>query len=151
MSSVVLIGQAPGRLGDPARPLVGKGSGDLLQRLTGAMPGQYERLFERRNLLGSWPGRSSAGGDSFPQSEAKHAAQAILPSLAGRRVVLLGSGVARAFGFSAKTTRFRWVERDGATFALSPHPSQVNRWWNNPRNRAEAARFFGSILTSDQR
>jgi uracil-DNA glycosylase len=144
---VVLLGQAPSRDGDPLRPLIGGGSGRILQLLTGTMVSQYRELYERRNLLKSWPGAADGKGDHFPTAEAHAAAVALLPRLAGRRVVLLGSGVARAFGFDTLTPRFCWIERDGVRFALSPHPSPVNRWWNEYRNRAQAARFFGSITT----
>ena len=148
---VLLLGQAPARDGDPRRPLIGgRGSGRILQLLTGTTLRQYSRIFERRNLLQAWPGSAGAKGDLFPMTDAREAANALLPFLAGRRVVLLGTGVARAFGFPPETPRFEWFERDGTRFALSPHPSPANLWWNAWRNRAEAARFFGSITTGDR-
>src|SRR3990172_5633772 len=143
---VILIGQAPSRDGDPERPLLGNpGHEGLLYRLSGAATrDQFEAIFEARNLLAAWPGSSKSKGDRFPIKDARAAAERMLPELAGRRVVLLGVGVAKAFGFKPDTPRLTWIERDGVTFALSPHPSLVNLWWNDNRNRAEAARFFGS-------
>jgi len=145
----ILIGQAPSRDGDPARPLLGpEGKEGLLYRLSGAVNrDQFEARFEARNLLATYPGRSKGKGDLFPMAEARTAAERMLPELIGRRVVLLGVGVARAFGFDSTQQPFVWIERDGATFALSPHPSFVNRYWNVTSTRAAAARFFGEILT----
>jgi uracil-DNA glycosylase len=149
---VIVIGQAPSRDGNPERPLLGPpGKEGLLYRLSGAVNReQFEAVFEPRNLLAAWPGHAKHKGDSFPAKKAKVAADGLRPSLSGRRVVLLGIGVAKAFGFKPSDARFTWAERDGVRFALSPHPSLINLWWNNPRNRAEAARFFGSILTGDR-
>jgi len=144
---IVLIGQAPSRRADPDRPLIGGASGGMLYRLAGAMSlRQYASWFERRNLLRGWPGAAAPKGDLFPLADARQAAAQLLQQLGGRKVVLLGSGVAAAFGFDAKTPRLAWFERGGTTWALCPHPSPVNRWWNETTNKVAAAKFFGRAV-----
>lgn len=145
---IILMGQAPSPTSDPAVPLSGK-SGVFLAKLAAISFEKLGDLFERRNVLGSYPGGAEGKGDLFPMKAAREAVAAMLPSLAGRRVVLLGLGVALAFGFDRTAPRLKWVERDGITFALCPHPSGVNLFWNDVANRAEACRFFGAVAKGD--
>lgn len=148
---IVLIGQAPGPDGDPKEPLKGGRSSTLIYLLSGcATEYQYEALYDRRNLLPEWPGYANGKGDKFPAKEAREAAKKLLPELRERKVVLLGDGVAKAFGFKKDTPNFIWIRKDGVWFALSPHPSGVNLWWNKPQNKIAAVRFFGSIMTGDR-
>lgn len=141
---VLLIGQAPSRRGRPDRPLIGGRSGAFLMELTGCGLQQYVRRFERRNLLAEFPG-SAPHGDLFPRLEAREAAERLLPELAGRRVVLVGRAVAEAF--SQGTGEFyQWVRDErGFEFAVIPHPSPVNRHWNEPGARAAAMGFFARL------
>jgi len=71
----------------------------------------------------------------------------MLPELRGRWVLLIGQGVARAFGVQAGL--LEWVEREGAWLAVVPHPSGVNRWWNELRNVERAAAFLRGCLAPE--
>lgn len=158
MQRIVLIGQAPGPNTDPDLPLfpVPKTSaGGRLVQIAGITKGQYLATFERINVLRYFPGKWQ-NGDRFPLQEARVAADAIAPLLAGRRVVLVGQNVALAF--SIRQDFFVWsthqvrrrcpVTRDPglAEFAVIPHPSGRNFWYNAAARRAEARAFFDRLL-----
>ena len=100
----VLIGQAPSRTSDPSRPLSGEPLASKMSAICGLTVEEYLEKFERRNLIGWWPGRG-AKGDLFPRSEARTAAAAMERALRGRSVVFLGKSVSAAFGFQAKICR----------------------------------------------
>lgn len=134
------MGQAPSRNADLKRPLIGGKSGYFLQQLCGMTLLQYVRAFETVNLIDVWPGPAPKG-DLFPPAEAKASAERKAASWSGRRVILLGKNVARAFGHH-KTPPMTWADDPrGFRVAVMPHPSGVNLFWNAPANR-EAARVF---------
>ena len=143
---LVLVGQAPSRSGDPTRPLAGGPVGKKLAALFGATLDEYVERTERHNLLGKWPGRAGKG-DCFPMSRAKQAAGVLCEALGGRDVIFVGKNVAAAFGIR-KATYLSWAlfcdEASGASFeaAVVPHPSGINRWWNDPKNRRAARAFM---------
>ena len=145
---VVLVGQAPCCGGDPRVPLTGR-SGRFLASACGIPFWSYLRWTVRVNLLDYWPGKSGKG-DAFPMAEAREAAAALEPSLKGRRAVLLGHGVASAFGLGGRPYLGPWevVPRPLGSFAAAvlPHPSGVNRFWNDPTNRERAGRFLRSAI-----
>src|SRR5574337_1332446 len=90
-NKLLLIGQAPGRTGDPSKPL----SSLRIAKTFGWTMQEYERHTERINLINRYPGRSTSKGDLFPLGEAREAADKI--KLDGRKAILFGKGVARAF------------------------------------------------------
>jgi uracil-DNA glycosylase len=138
----LLVGQAPGPSGDNSRPLSGR-IGKRLAQLMGVSFDAYLSTFDRINLLASFPGKSDGKGDKFPLHEAREIAS--LLDLGGRPFVLLmGRGVARAFGMIG-TPWLEWFELRGANVAVVPHPSGVNRWWNDAKNEAEARSFLASL------
>lgn len=134
----MLVGQAPSRRGDPEKPL----EGDLVvRRLAGACGmgrEEYMALTERCNVLRRWPGKSGKG-DRFPMRQAKTNARRLALRFGGRRVILLGRSVAKAFGLTVGY--LKWVNI-GFDVAVVPHPSGINRWWNGARNKAAARRFM---------
>jgi len=138
----VVVGQAPsvGRSRKP--PLSGK-SGQRLEALAGLAHGELGSCFALTNLLGRYPGRGT-GGDRFPHGMAARAARKLRGYLAGRRAILLGSGVARAFQVPARPF-FEWRQSNGLTFMVVPHPSGLNRWWNDPANLALAERALRGV------
>lgn len=152
---VVLIGQAPGPTGPPpGRPLVGGRTGRMMQRITGCEKlKDYIRFFETMNVLDRYPGRNPSGkGDRFPADEARLAAIAKLPRLAGRTVVFCGLKVAEAFGFPAPLYEMNVfigrVDKMPILFSASviPHPSPIVTYWNDPANLARAQEFFRTLL-----
>lgn len=143
MSRTFLIGQAPSRTSDPSRPLSGL-SGARLAELAGVE--RLDDVFEVRNVLRRFPGRSG-GSDSFPLAEARSAGEFIRAEIRGRRAILLGRKVALALGFPGLVPLV-WFEdsdfvrgEDATEVAYLPHPSGLNRFWNDP-TRTEAARRF---------
>lgn len=98
------------------------------------------------NLLPEWPG-SSGKGSLFPLVEAAEAAASLerSPELARSSVVLLcGKRVAAAFG-EERRGYFEPFARCGRVWAVVPHPSGVNMWWNEPENREEWRRFLTGV------
>lgn len=143
----------------PAKPLLlgealhGGGTGTALlgrcgrrlARLLSMTEAEYARTFRRRNLLKTWPGKSPSGkGDRWARVEARAAAARCRPSGV---VVLLGSRVAAAFGVQDNPP-LTWFRMGRATCAILPHPSGVNRWWNDPRNVAAAAQLLKAAVAA---
>ena len=134
----MIIGQAPGQKGN-GEPLAGK-AGRRLAALCGLSLDAYLARFRRVNLLPTFPGKAGKG-DAFPLPAAREAARALLPALEGRRVVLLGGRVAAAFGLH-RAPLLVWQPFHGAWVAVAPHPSGLNRFWNDPRNVRRAQQFW---------
>jgi len=141
---VILVGQAPSRNRDPKRPLIGGKSGYFLQQLCGMTLLQYVRRFETVNLLSSYPGGSS-NGDRFPMKQARISAALFAEGWAGRRAIFLGQKVAQAFDRQV-VPFFEWTaDARGFRFAVMPHPSGVNRFWNRSENHAKARAFLAEF------
>lgn len=112
---------------------------------------EYLQLFDRVNLLPYFPGKHKRD-DKFPMSPAKLAALVMRPLLAGRRVVLVGRGVANAFGVEAEfhqwsvleARRYCPIQREphAIHLAVVPHPSGRNRWYNQDENLQLARDFW---------
>lgn len=144
----LLIGQAPGPRSDPGEPLSGR-CGARLAELAGLQPERFLRDFRRVNLIERFPGKS-AKGDLFPLDLARKGAVQILLTGAfqSTKVVLLGDNVARAFGFKPGSYPLLRFLPTGATrlgIAFCPHPSGVNRWWNEKKNLRAAAKFWREL------
>lgn len=142
----LLIGQAPAQHATGNGPLSGR-CGEALAALCELDLVQFLADFDRVNLLGRFPGKSGKG-DRFPIEVARRRAIDLLMSgtLFDRRVVLLGGNVAKAFGVDYPRP-FEWQSRRALVYAVAPHPSGINLWWNDPANRA-AARVFWRELAS---
>jgi hypothetical protein len=102
----------------------------------------------RANLLLNYLGEDG-DGDAFPASDARLAALDAADELSGRTVVFVGRRVAQAFG--CKSDWFRWDRvffKDGSEFrfAVIPHPSGRNRWWNDPKNVDQAEKFLRDLM-----
>lgn len=152
----LLIGQAPSRTAT-GRAFDGpNGSGARLSRLLGR---PLLDAVDAINLLDRWPGKKGKG-DAFPAGTARRAALRLAPSLRndvrrgrGRAVIFVGRGVAAAFGESTRCNAtgrlyclgWHWSEH-GFRYAILPHPSAVNRWWNDPKNVARARRFLRAAV-----
>lgn len=149
----LMIGQAPARLGDPDKPCTGP-SFRRMARICGATTpaGELRFLaqFERTNLLAEFPGSGDGDrGDAFPRRLAERAALQMESRVRDRLVLLMGRNVAWAFGRKLEGAEyFRWEYRLelNATFAVVPHPSGINRWWNDEGNHERARDFFRSLI-----
>lgn len=138
MSKILVIGEAPGDVGPPDTPLEGA-VGRRIAELAGLSWDDYLALTERRNLLAVNP------GETWPTAEAAAAGDEMMPQLFSRRTILLGQRVARAFGARVPPLQFEPIlegRPDLGKWAVVPHPSGRNRWWNEPENRSAARRFL---------
>ncbi len=142
----LIVAQAPSSGSDPKEPLSGA-SGRRLALLCGVDHAAFLAAFERRNLIDHYPGKLGKG-DAFDKVAARFAACNLTARLGQRRTVLLGGNVARAFHFDHPV--LTWVDEvgDDALVALCPHPSGVNRWWNDPRNVRRARRFWRDLYAA---
>lgn len=141
-SRPLIVGEAPSRATDGGPPLSGR-SGARLAAMLGLRPEDLAARFELANLLERWPGPARGGGSAFHAAEAASAAASL--DLEGRRVVLLGARVARAFGVR-RPEPLSVVDVRGSEALLLPHPSGASRWWNSPENREAAARALREFL-----
>ena len=135
---IVLIGQAPSRTGDPSRPL----ASNKLAALCGLTKKEYLRKFRRLNIFDAWPGKNGKG-DAFPLAQARIRAAQLVKNLMHERVVFVGIKTAEAFSF--EFAPLKWQRFNNGAAAILPHPSGVNRWWNDPGNRKMASRFMRAI------
>lgn len=141
----LIVGQAPGPRSDPEEPLSGR-CGARLADLCGITPEQFLARFRRVNLIDKHLGKVGKG-DRFPMDQARKGAVDLLMTgaIARSPVVLLGANVARAFGFGPGSyPLLRLLPRPASPhgIALCPHPSGVNRWWNDHSNDLAARRFW---------
>lgn len=136
----LIVGEAPGFFGEDSRPLEGK-AGERLAHCAGV--DGYAELVERFdivNLLDYFPGRQKRGkGAAFPLEEARPRAAEILAESSGP-IIVLGKRAGEAFGLS--TEYFEWSELDGTRIVVVPHPSAINRWWNDASNYGAAIAFW---------
>jgi uracil-DNA glycosylase len=139
---ILIVGEAPGRR--PGQPLSGR-CGDRLAALL-QLPRQLWDLsgeVSACNLLDRWPGPAGKGS-AFPTGLARLRAHELACRLdAGTVVVLLGRRLARAARVQA--AYFEWGSLGRARCVVVPHPSGVNRWWNDQANQDQAARFFARL------
>lgn len=145
-----LYGQAPSRRAGSERAFDGA-SGRKLAELTGLSHDEFLERFETRNLLNGYPGRSDTGGDLFTLALASEAATKATHDWAdGDVVVLAGRHVARAFGvYDLPYFQVAHVW-GGVSLVVIPHPSSINRLWNDPETSERAARALAWALGKEQ-
>lgn len=134
-----LVGEA-NRAGGP--PFSGR-SGRRLADLLGISPDQLPIAFNLTNLFEHWPGGAGPGrkGDRFPMTEAQTRAATWLKRNPETVVILAGKRLARAF--DVRPARYlSFFDQAGRQFAIIPHPSGVNHWWNDDLNARRAKRFL---------
>lgn len=136
---------------------------------------EFNEKFECVNVLDRWPGKAGKGDDFPMKLAYDGAERVQAKVVEGdyARVILLGRRVEAAFGIQGNPW-FEWFQfhipcriapkvdvfrRDEDPFVLhecamriykvmmvvTPHPSGVNMWWNDRRNKAQAARFWGEV------
>lgn len=156
IDSFVMIGEAPNQhynRGDlPLYPLPPHMTGGRLCTMLGLHRHEYLRI-DRRNLFPTWPGPRP------PAGAAKRLAVEMKPSLYRKEVLFIGRGVANAFDLK-DSPYLRWLTRvesiknnDGLfvksdqvyRFAILPHPSGRNRWWNDHDNSRRALAFMAEL------
>ncbi len=131
---LILLGQAATRHADPGVALIAGRAGITLSHLAGVNLIEFLRLVKPVNLLPDWEGP----GDFLPMDQAGRSADALLPLLRGRRVILLGRAVGRAFGLKKYEMLWAGYHR-GFEATLFPHPGGLPRWWSDPENERRAS------------
>ena len=125
-------------------PITGR-IGRRLAGLCGLDYHDFLRTFDRRNLLNYEQGPLGKG-DDFDPFAARRSALLMTPALTGREVVLLGRRVERAFLGPTSLPYLSWTDLQGVRWATCPHPSGINRWWNEPANRSKAEEFWNAAV-----
>jgi uracil-DNA glycosylase len=143
----LLVGEAPGPNGDPAKPLEGAPSLRLLQCMAFADGLNHSREtaaarlrdhFEIRNLLDRPMERvEGSKGTEWPEDEARAGALRLSVLVErGQPTVLLGKRVAKAW--SEQVEYWDWSPTPIRPVVVIPHPSGIVRLWNDPVTRVRA-------------
>ena len=110
----------------------------------GRLRTQHKKLFnfvmttKHINLLDEWPG-SSGRGSAFPIEKARETAHIYALQFGQYDAVFLaGKRVARVFDLHDA----EYFERTDLGVYVVPHPSGINRWWNDPCNREMTREFL---------
>jgi uracil-DNA glycosylase len=136
----LIIGQAPGiGYAERPEPVAGR-CGGRLAALCGLSLDEFLSRFDRENLVPYFPGRLITGDRFVGRVEARDLAERFRSAVVDRRVVVLGFSTATAFRLTHPA--FTFARHWGGEFAFCPHPSGVNRWWNDPENLRLAAQFW---------
>jgi len=146
MIPILFVGQAPNSKKSedairkrPSLTLTGS-SGKRLASACGVGYMEWLRRSERVNLLDFYP------GGAFPKRPARDSAERLVDTFAGKGVVFLGKTVASCFPFGPMRI-LRWYSFGLFSASVVPHPSGLNRWWNDHSNAAAARAFLaGSFL-----
>lgn len=141
----LIIGQAPSMEHGDREALSGR-SGARLAGFCGLSMPEFLERFDRANLVEEFPGKAGKG-DRFPsRGEAQGFAYRFRPLVRDRRVVVLGFSTAAAFGLTHPALVFapHWE----GSFAFSPHPSGVSRWWNDAENLRRAVAFWREVAAA---
>lgn len=140
----LIVGEAPSKNEDPERPIEGR-IGLRLATCAGLTLPEFLAHFDRVNLLHVRQD-TAAHGFPFDLGLATQAAAAIRRMFTNEMVVLLlGKRVAAAFGLS-HADYFLQLSLNGPDIRVIPHPSGINRWWNDPKNMRSAEVFMENIV-----
>lgn len=145
----LIVGEAPARGRDNDPPFSSRSG----QRISEMLGQPIHDIFDVANLLDYWPG-SESKGSRFPVREASVWAEFLVRNDKHERIILAGGRVAKAFKTRPELKVLEWASlwkytlmpvpdaRRAVMVAILPHPSGVNRWYNDPDNRAAAERFL---------
>lgn len=149
---IILVGEAPSERGGKLpnyRAFDSRTrSGSKLARLADVP--EIADVFGTVNLVDRWPGRTSHG-TVFPAGLARRNASRLWATLPGDvDLLLVGLRVADAFDVSVPYLRWETLVGDpDRRVAVFPHPSGVNRWWNEPKNEIRARRFLRRLAKEE--
>ncbi len=152
----ILVGEAPPQWRPKDTPTSLPFSGASGKRFSDMLGVDVTEAFETRNLLAVWPGKDKKGS-LFPLPLARVGARWLVRELEERylrdmghnpRLLLCGTRVQAAFRLR-DLPQLEWfaIMLPGSalvTFniAIIPHPSGVNRAWNDPIKTEEVKRFL---------
>lgn len=118
--------------------------GEALAALTGQHRLRFYATHDRLNLNARFNGKRGAG-DVFLRPEGEARAREIAEA-GYRGVVMLGAEVTGAFGWPWEPLRVFVSVSAPTRYLAFPHPSGLNRWWNEPGNRARAGSALKDFL-----
>jgi hypothetical protein len=109
----------------------------------------YDELIacRRKHLNTHYIGKRGKG-DAFDHTKGNVTAADVLLDWRVERIVLLGKNVARCFGFR-DLPFLAEIRIYGRRFLIFPHPSGVNRWWNERRNERRAQQLLQRFLRGE--
>lgn len=147
---LAIVGEAPGprtRADCPFYPYPPSSAAGRLLAYLGWSRSRYLLTFARMNLLDEWP------GPRFPVVEARECVPKIVAALHPRPMLLMGRGVAQAFGVGVlpplELAHVRLPHAEcghvDAQVAIVPHTSGRNLWYNDPVNQAALRAFVMSL------
>lgn len=141
----LLIGEAPSKNEHPPTPLEGR-IGRRLAACAGLSFEEFLERFDRVNLLDVRQDTKEKGFEFDMEKASKSARRMYWTLENGRTIILLGKRVAAAFALPSEYFQpLRWAPVD-LTFYVVPHPSGVNRWWNDPANVEKMNAFMRGLL-----
>lgn len=101
----------------------------MLSERTGASQEDYVRVFDRRNLLSE---------RHWDPVRARRESETLWERLEGRTVLVLGQAV-RCVLWLPDEPPLLWRVSSGVRWCSVPHPSGLNRWYNEPVHREAVA------------
>ena len=144
MTNIVFVGEDPGasgKTGMPLDPMRVGATGHRLAALLGLTPDDFLERTCRINLFSEY-----MGATWYAKKAAANALQLVASGLLrGRRVVLLGQKVWAAFDYP-DALPFTCVGRESTMFFYLPHPSGLNRWYNDHANVEATEEFLRSLI-----
>lgn len=142
----LLVGEAPSKNEVIPQTLGGR-VGKRLAKFAGITIQEYLETFDRMNLLIERQDTAEHGFQFDMQQAKENARNLRLMFPERRRIILLGKRVAEAF--QLPLIYFEEMRADHI-YTIIPHPSGINRWYNEPRNIAEIEHFM-RMLVEDSR
>lgn len=145
----ILVGEAPPKSRMVDTPESVAFSGASGKRFSDMLGVDVTEAFATMNLLKRWPG-TTGKGSSFPLGRARQSATMLVNRLPpSNRLILAGGRVANAFRI-AHLPQLEWhttmlgppVTLTTFKVAVIPHPSGVNRAWNDPAITEAVKRFL---------
>ena len=142
-SDVLLVGESPGPASDPFEPLDprrSQGAAGRLARLLGQTPEEFERAYDRINVF---------------QTREEFEARNPIPSYLLRPlslypvVIALGRTAAKAIGLPPGYEWCVWYPSGdgfGGKRGAIPHPSGLNRWYNDEEAAERVREFVLGVL-----
>lgn len=146
----LIVGEAPSKNEDVPNPISGR-VGKRLAECCGTSLDEFLHRFERTNLLKVRQDTKEKGFEFDEQAASLAAYEMADPAYSsfalheGRVVILLGKRVAAAFGASPEYFSLQRVGTKADVYVV-PHPSGVNRWWNEAANRGKMHDFMQYLM-----
>lgn len=144
MNRPLIVGEAPGKHGDPSRPCEGR-VGARLAACAGITYDEYLTLFDRVNLLDEQP-QDAPKGMAFNVKLAGKVARKMEQAFqVGQIVLILGKRAGSAFGLK-NVPYFETLALNHAKVTIVPHPSGVNRAWNDLEVELQMIKFMHDVV-----